>query len=205
MGWLIGLAILVALGCLPLGVRGIYEAEGPQVSLLIGPVKLPLFPGKKKEKKKPEEENEVEKEEEKTPSKAEVTDKKKQGGSFTDFLPLVRVATDFLGDFRRKLRVKRLELYLCMAGGDPCNLAINYGRAWAAVGNLMPQLERFLVIKKRDIQVFCDFTQPKTTIYFRADITITLGRLLGLLLRYGWRALKEYLKITKKRKGGALK
>lgn len=205
MGWLIALAILVALGCLPLGVRGIYEAEGPQVSLLIGPAKLPLFPGKKKEKKKPVEEKEVEKEEEKTPSKAEKTDKEKQGGSFTDFLPLVRVATDFLGDLRRKLRVKRLEMFLCMAGGDPCNLAINYGRAWAAVGNLMPQLERFLIIKKRNIQVACDFTQPNTTIYFRADVTITLGRLLGLLVRYGWRALKEYLNINKKRKGGALK
>ena len=30
-----------------------------------------------------------------------------------------------------------------------------------------------------------------------------LARLLGLALRYGWRALKEYLKITNKGKGGA--
>ena len=118
---------------------------------------------------------------------------------------LERVATDFLGDFRRKLRVKKLELFLCMAGGDPCNLAINYGRAWAAVGNLMPQLERFLVIKKRNVQVACDFTQPYTTIYFRADVTITLGRLLGLLLKYGWRGFKEYRNLKNKRKGGAMK
>ena len=203
MGWLIALAILVALGCLPLGVRGIYEAKGSQISLLIGPAKVLLYPGKKKEKK-PEKPKET-KDEVQAPASAEKTEKKKQGGSFTDFLPLVHVAMDFLGDLRRKLRVKHLEMYLCMAGGDPCDLAINYGRAWAAVGNLMPQLERFLVIKKRNIQVACDFTQPNTTIYFRADVTITLGRLLSLLLRYGWRGLKEYLKINKKRKGGALK
>ena len=78
---------------------------------------------------------------------------KKKGGKVTDFLPLVKVALDFLGDFRRKLRIKHLELQLCMAGDDPCDLALNYGKAWAAVGNLIPQLERFFVIKKRDFSV----------------------------------------------------
>ena len=199
MGWLIALAVLLALGCLPLGISGIYKADGPVAKLLIGPVKIALYPREKKEKTKS-----AKKEKTKETAKSEKTaPAEKKGGSFKDFLPLVRIATDFLGDLRRKLRVKRLELLLCMAGGDPCDLAVNYGRAWAAVGNLMPQLERLFVIKKRDVQVCCDFTQTATTIYVRADITITLGRLLGLALRYGWRALKEYLKITNKRKGGA--
>ncbi len=201
MGWLIALGVLLALGCLPLGISGIYEADGPIANLLIGPVRIALYPREKMEKEKPakqEKPKEMVKQEKTAPAE-------KKGGSFTDFLPLVQVATDFLGDFRRKLRIKRLEMLLCMAGGDPCDLAINYGRAWAAVGNLMPQLERLFVIKKRDVQVCCDFTQITTTIYVRADITITLGRLLGLLLRYGWRACKEYLKITNKRKGGAVK
>lgn len=199
MGWLIALAVVVLLGCLPLGVRGIYNESGATVDLLIGLVKKRIFPGKKKEK------TEKPKQKEKksgTKTKKPETDEKK-GGSFTDFLPLVKIAGDFLGDLRRKLRIKRLEMYLCMAGGEPCDLAINYGRAWAAVGNLMPLLERLFVIKKRDIQVACDFTQSQTTIYVRGDITITLGRLLGLLVRYGWRAIRQYLKITNKGKGGA--
>ena len=200
MGWVITLGVLVLLGCLPLGISGIYESSGPVANWLIGPIKIALYPGKNKEKTKSKQKSEELSEEQSSATRSE-----KKGGSFTDFLPLVRIATDFLGDLRRKLRVKQLEMHLCMAGEDPCELGINYGRAWAAVGNLMPQLERFLVIKKRDVQVSCDFTQPKTTIYFRADITITLGRLLGLLLRYGWRACKEYLKIKDKRKGGALK
>lgn len=200
MGWVITLAVLALLGCVPLGISGIYEAAGPVANWLVGPVKIPLYPPKKKDI------NHGNKEQKKLPGEqgsAKKTNKK--GGSLSDFLPLVRVAADFLGDLRRKLRVKRLEMHLCMAGADPCDLGINYGRAWAAVGNLMPQLERFLAIEKRDVQVSCDFTQPSTTIYFRADITVTLGRLLGLLLRYGWRACKEYLKIKDKRKGGALK
>ena len=92
-----------------------------------------------------------------------------------------------------------------LAGDDPCDLAVNYGRAWAALGNLIPVLERFLVIKKRDMQVRCDFTADKTLIYARADLTITVGRLLAVVLRHGIRILSEFLKITKLRKGGAVK
>lgn len=192
MGWLIALGVLILLGCLPLGVSVVYDAGGVIAKLIAGPVRIALYPREKKEKAKPakkDEPKEVQKQ--KTSSTEE-----KKGGNFSDFLPLVKIATDFLGDLRRKLRIKRLEMLLCMAGGDPCDLAINYGRAWAAVGNLMPQLERLFVIKKRDIQVQCDFVGSQTTIYVRADITITLGRLLGLLLRYGLRVLKEYKKTT---------
>ena len=201
MGWLIALGILILLGCMPLGVSAVYDAGGFVAKLLAGPVKIPLFPREKKEKPKPAKEEE---------SQAPVTQDKaqpaeKKGGSFQEFLPLVKIATDFLGDLRRKLRVKRLEMKLCMAGGDPCDLGINYGRAWAAVGNLIPQLERLFVIKKRDVQVLCDFTQSQTTLYVRADITITLARFLCLVVRYGWRGYKEYKKIINKRKGGAVK
>lgn len=110
-----------------------------------------------------------------------------------------------MNGFRKKLRIKRLELKLIMAGDDPCDLAIHYGRANAAMGNLLPQLEKCFVIKKRDIEVECDFEASQTVIIARADITITLGWLLVLVVRYGIRALKQYLTIQKSRKGGASK
>ena len=122
-----------------------------------------------------------------------------------DFLPLVDVALGLLNDLRRKLRVDCLELKVVMAGGDPCDLAVNYGKAWAAIGNLQPLLERVLVIKKRDIDIECDFTAPSTLITARVDITITLGRILALVAVNGFKAVKEFLKIMKKRKGGAVK
>ena len=112
---------------------------------------------------------------------------------------------ELLNSFRKKLRIKRLDLKLIMAGDDPCDLAVNYGRANAAMGNLMPQLERCFVIKKRDIQVECDFESSQTLIIARADVTITLGWLLGILVFYGVRALKQFLQIKNKRKGGASK
>ena len=204
MGWLIALAVLVLLGCLPVGISAIYDVSGPLVRLIAGPIRITLFPTKKKDEPKKAKKAKEEKSAVKKQTTAKQP-KEEKGGSLTDFLPLLKLATDFLGDFRRKLRVNKLELKLNMAGDDPCDLAVNYGKAWATVGNIMPLLERAFVIKKRDVQVNCDFAGDRTSVYLWLDITITLGRILGLGIRYGFRTLKEFLKIINKRKGGAEK
>ncbi len=194
MGWLIALAVLAGLAVLPLGILAVYHDPGPQVFLLLWPASLQVYPAKKKEKKQKA----------KRPAqKGAPKTKQEKGGSLRDFSPLVDLLLDFLTQFRRKLRVDRLELKLILAGGDPSDLAQNYGRAWAAIGNLMPQLERFFVIKKRNIEAECDFTAEKTLIFARLELTITLGRLLALVAVHGFRLLREYLKIMKTRKGGA--
>lgn len=224
MGWIITFAILFLLAILPLGVRLRYNADGALVKLIIGPIKLQIVPGKKKTPKKKKEKPKPDKAEKKQkkekikkeaqpkqvgdanpPKPAEVPEKKEQGGSVLDFLPLVKTLFDFLGDFRRKLRIKKLYLKLIMAGGDPYNLAMNYGKAWAATGNLLPKLEQWFVIKKRDIEVECDFVAEKTTVIAHMDISITLGRLLAAVCKFAWKALIKYLQIKKKRKGGAVK
>ena len=223
MGWWITLGILLLLGILPLGASVKYDAEGPLVKVIAGPVRITVFPRDKKPKKEKKQKKEKmtepagtepaaaaepapapekQKAAAKTPAAREP---KKSGGPITDFLPLLKVALDLLNDFRRKLRVDRMEVKLVMAGGDPCDLAINYGRAWAAMGNLLPRLENVLVIRKRDIGVECDFTASQTTIYARLDLTITLGRILALAVVYGFRAVVEFIKIKNKRKGGASK
>ena len=205
IGWLIALAIIVLLAVLPLGVSAIYDTGGPKVRLILGPYKMILFPKEKKEKKAKEKKQKTEKATKKKTKEAPKP-KEKSGGSISDFFPLVDALLDFLGDFFcRKLRVNRLELNLVLAGDDPCDLAVNYGRAWAALGNLVPVLERFFVIKKRDMQVQCDFTAEKTVVYGRLDLSITLGRLLSLGVRYGIRVLREFIQITKLRKGGTVK
>ena len=214
MGWWITLGVLILLGILPLGASVRYNASGPLVRVIIGPIKFTVFPlpkKEKKEKKKPPKTKEDEPpeplpENPKPPArKKKEAPQKEKGGSWTDFLPLVKEVLRFLNSFRKKLRLNRLELKLIMAGGDPCDLAVNYGRAWAAVGNLMPQLERVFVIKKRDVEVECDFTASQTLVIARLDLTITLGRLLSAVVVFGVRALIEFLKIKNKRKGGAQK
>lgn len=203
MGWLIALGILVLLAITPVGVLAAYNSEGVLLRVIAGPVKITILPAKPKEKKPKESAPKTAQKTTKPTKSAAKTEKtQEKGGSVTDFLPLLQIVFDFLGEFRRKLRVNSLELKLIMAGGDPCNLAVNYGKAWAAVGNLMPQLERFLVIKKRDVQVECDFTGSQTLIIARLAITITIGRIISMAVRYGIRALRAYLKIVNKRKGG---
>ena len=203
MGWLIALGILVLLAMTPVGVLAAYNSEGILLRVIAGPVKITILPAKPKEKKPKESASKTAKKTAKPTKSAAKTEKtQEKGGSVTDFLPLLQIVFDFLGEFRRKLRVNCLELKLIMAGGDPCNLAVNYGKAWAAVGNLMTQLERFFVIKKRDVQVECDFTGSQTLIIARLAITITIGRIISMAVRYGIRALRAYLKIVNKRKGG---
>ena len=218
MGWLITLLILTCLAILPLGVSIVYDEDGAVVRVIAGPVKFKVFPLPQKEKKPKKEKSQKK---EKNTSKKETKTKKqttpsgktgntagepqkKNGGPITDFLPLVKVLLKFLDGFRRKLRLNVLELKLIMASDDPCDLAVNYGKAWAAVGNLMPQLERIFVIQKRNIEVECDFTADKTLVIARLDLSITLGRLLGLVFVLIGRAIVELIKIVMKRKGGAV-
>lgn len=206
MGWWITLAILFLLAVLPIGISVRYRDTGILARVIIGPIRFTIFPRKKKKRKQKSEEapNQSEKANAKTTA-AEKKQKKQQekGGSILDFLPLVRIALDFLREFiTRKLRVNTIEAKIILAGDDPCDLATNYGRLWAALGNLWPRLEEWLVIKKRNVELECDFTASETLIIARVDLTITVGRLLSLAVRYGIRALKEYLKIRKKQKGG---
>ena len=208
MGWYITMAILFLLAILPLGASVLYDAEGVRVRVVAGPLKLQVFPLKKKPKKDKPKKDKPKKEKKKKPAPepgepGAPKPREKKGGSWKDFLPLVRVALDLLNDLRRKLRVDHLKLHLTMAADDPCDLAVNYGRMNAALAGLLSQLERFLVIKKRDVHVDCDFTASETVILARLDLTITLGRILSIAVVYGIRALLTFLKIKKQREGGA--
>ncbi len=200
MGWLIALAVLIFLAALPLGVSVKYDSGGTLLRLILGPLRITLLPSKKK--RKPEKVDNQNKTRVKAQNQ-QTQSKTTAPGKLTDFMPLVKTAVNFLGDLRRKLRVDVLEVKLIMAGDDPCDLATNYGRAWTALGSLWPVLERVFVIKKRNVQLECDFTAEEMYIFMRLDLTMTLGRLIALVVRYGVRALKEYLNIMKIRKGGA--
>lgn len=196
MGWLIALAVIAFLAFLPLGVGAKYDTDGALVWLIIGPFKKRLLSPDKEKKKS------AEKKQQSADPQASSSEKKK-GGNLSDFMPLWNIILEFLGGIRRKLCVRKLEVFLLMAGDDPCDLAQNYGKACAAVAALEPQLERFLRFKDKQLQVECDFLENKSKIWVRVEVVISLGRLLILSSHHGFRALKAYMKIMNKGKGGA--
>ena len=200
MGWLIALGVLVLLALFPIGLGVSYREETLELRVRAAflSFRLPLqkLLDKLTQKKEPEKKEPEAKPRGTPPPK---TEKMKLG----DLMPLIRLGIRFLGDLRRKLRVDRLECNLILASEDPCDLAVLYGSAWAAAGNIQAQLERYFVIRKRDIRIQCDFTGEKTLFSGRLDLHITLGRIVSLLVCYGVRAIRELLNL-KKRKGGAL-
>lgn len=213
MGIWITAAFLLALAILPLGIHVRYNEAGFLLRVIAGPLKITVFPRKKKPKKQKakQKKQNAEKSPESTDSgdnppqpPKPLPEPKEKGGSLTRFLPLVRLGLKFLGDFRRKLRVDNLCLRLILAGDDPCDLALNYGRAWQALANLMPMLDKAFVIGKRDCEVECDFTATETLITAQAELTVRLGQIVWLGAVYGVRLLKELLIFKKKRKGGAV-
>ncbi len=195
MGWLIALGVLTLLAVLPVGVRALYGEDGFFLFLLIGPVKIRILPARnKKEKTKKE----------KAPTSVEnkTEPQEKNRGKLSDFLPILQTALDFVKGFFKAIRIRLLELDMAVGGDDPCDVAVNYGRLCAAVANGLPLLEKFLTVKKRRIDISCDFTLEQTSVYARVDAVIGLGTLLVLVLRYGLKILFSYNSINNSRKGG---
>lgn len=209
MGWLIALAIVLLIVSIPVGALVQYDSGGFLVRLIVGFFRFTLIPFPKR-KKKPTDKADAKGDSAEQdasrpqPEKPASQEAEKKGGSYRDFLPLMELLLDFLNQFRKKLRVNRLELKLILAGDDPCDLAVNYGRAWAALGNLLPMLERGFLIEKRDCEVECDFTADQTLVIARMEVTLRLGQLAALAAVYGFQMIKELLILKKKRKGGAV-
>ena len=192
MTLLVIFAVLVLIGCIPVGVDARYSADGVFLTAKLGPFRLQLLPQKPKEK--PKKRKPQQKQPKKTPAKAEPQEKKPNpllSGGVDGLMQLLDLAFDTLGDLRRKLRVNELTLYVLIGGADdPAKAAMGYGRAWAAIGAITPSLERLFVIKKRDIRPALDYTISNTQIDAHLVTTITIGRSLALALRAGIRFLK---------------
>ena len=192
MTLLVIFAVLVLIGCIPVGVDARYNAEGVFLAAKLGPFRLQLLP--QKPKKKPKKRKQQKKQPEKAPAKAGTQEKKPNpllSGGVDGLMQLLDLAFDTLGDLRRKLRVNELTLRVLIGGADdPAKAAMGYGRAWAAIGVITPALERLFVIKKRDIQPALDYTISNTQVDAQLVTTVTIGRSLALALRAGIRFLK---------------
>lgn len=188
MGWRIILwavialaAILIFVLILPVGIRLRYGQEGFKLWYAIGPIRFAYRPKKEKEhvqnaKPNISLRNFIGKADENT---------HKKDGVWGNFRTDLKTILAIFGYLRPKIRIKCFVLKLHLAGASPATMAIEYGGAWAAIGSFLPLMEEAFNLKKRELDVDCNFSGETTSLDARLDISIGLGRLLLCLIRYG--------------------
>lgn len=194
MGWRIVLWILLALTAvvtlaiiLPVGIRVRYHGGILKLWYTVGPIRLLRYP----EDSKAQEKRKKSKINIRTVLNEPIKANRKYDSVLGDFWAELKTTLGLVWQLRPKLRIKRLVLKLHLAGDDPAALAMQYGGAWAAMGNLLPLLEEAFILKKRELDVDCDFSGGTTTLDAKLDITIGLGRLLLCLVRYSMDTLEN--------------
>ena len=211
---LIVFGVLLLIALLPVGAYCRYDGEA-LIELCIGFIRIRLVPKKpqnRRQRQKAEEKAEKkksQKEEKKKKKKADALIQKKPKedkpkeplrDKIEGLLPFVRLVVELLGKVRRQFLIKNLTVYVRLGGSDPAAVGINTGRAWGIINMAMPILRSGFRIRKSDLQVSPDFCSSKTEIRAVLRIRFLLGGMIFLVLRYGFRALKLFLKRKKEQK-----
>lgn len=184
MWWIIPLVIVLViagLAALPVGLRLIYDRDGLTAKLLVWffPYKLNLTEINEKSLERRRKTKYIMEENPNYQPRIIRPD-----GTLREFVPLLDLYLQLLFNQKYKLRVTFLELKLIMANDDPFDLAMNYGKAQAIIASLLPQLERLFYIKKKNIDIACDFLAEETMLYARADLRMPLARLIAALVDF---------------------
>ena len=171
---LVILAVLVLIGCIPVGVDAAYGEGGVLLSAKIGFFRLQILPAKPKKPKK-------------QPPDGEKKPKKKAPSitarDILDALPaLFESLKAGLRKTRRRLRIDPLRIAVVLGGDDPADVGELYGMVSAAMYTVMPQLERLTYMPDPRIHLEADFTASQT----RAEGTVGLSLQIRDLFAIGW-------------------
>lgn len=180
---LIILAIIVLILVLPFGATVRYVDDVFSLALRVLVFDFRIIPGKEKKPKKPKKPKKEKKQKKEKP--AEEKPKKKPKFTPQELLQLLKLALDTLSHFRRKLTVNRFMLHFVAADEDPCNAAMMYGFANAALGYLDGASGRAFDIRSRDVKTAVDFESTKMYADVELTFTISLGRILAVLISAG--------------------
>ena len=189
------LLFLLLIGQLRLGAMMEYDENGFSVKLKAAAFWFAIYPKPEKEKKA---RKKKEKKETRKPKQAAVEPpRREKGGALGLILELVPEVVEAVGVLFRKIGMDVLVLHLTWAAEDPASAAMGYGAANAVMGTIYHPLDRAFRIKKSDIDISVDFDRKEPVIYAKAALTITLGQTVILALRYGYRALRIWMKRRK--------
>lgn len=189
IGWIIAAAVLLALALLPLGVQVLLDGTF-RLWIVLAFLKIPIsFDEKPKAKKTPKKEKNPEKQ-----APAKETNRLFRLDLKHYWKDYLAIVFELLNGLRRKLVLRELTFLAYFGGEEPDDRALNYGRAWAAIGGVMPMLEQAFTIRKRDVRAVYDETAQQVRLYLSLHISIFLGQLIHL----AFQALRRFLVIQKK-------
>ena len=177
------LALIVFVLAVPFGAHVAYIGGELAVDARVMGINIGIIP--QKERKKPKKE--------KKPAAEEPAEKKKglPLGLTKEQIPeLLKLAFYTLDRFRRKFTVNYLMVHFVAACEDPYDTAMLYGYANAAAGIVEGLSGRGWDIRRRDIQVGVDFENTECRADAEVTVTISLGRILAVLLAAGFGFIK---------------
>lgn len=188
------LALIVFVLAVPFGAHVAYIGGELAVDARVMGINIGVIP--QKERKKPKKEKkprEKKPKKEKKPAAEEPAEKKKglpMGLTKEQIPELLKLAFSTLDRFRRKFTVNYLMVHFVAACEDPYDTAMLYGYANAAAGIVEGLSGRGWDIRRRDIQVGVDFESTECRADAEVTVTISLGRILAVLLAAGFGFIK---------------
>ena len=155
---------------------------------------------KKREKARKKAEEAAEREKlTKKEKKALKAQKKASRPTLTDTVSLsLSVAKLFFSRFFGKLHLRVVKLHVRIGAKDAMTAAVIYGLANQSVQYTMEFLRRFCRVDKysrSDIRIEPDFLIENVAFEFDLNVRVTLGGVLGAILKAGWKFLMGYEKI----------
>ena len=202
MVFLIILGVLVLLIAVllivPIGADVGYEQGKIHVSATAAGVAIQLFPRKKEsESDEPKPSKKKKPKKEKKPEKEKTKEKKKFDFTLDEILDLLKAVLHGLGHFTNRIRVDRFVLHLIVAGYDPYNVAMAYGKINAWLSAMAPACKK-LNAKNSDVWTAVDFTDEWPHVDFAIAMSFRLCTVIGMLFVIGFGALKVLLRRKKR-------
>jgi len=178
----------------PIRILASYEGGEIEAELSAAFLRIPLYPLPEKKDKDKDKDKEP-------PVEAPKKEKKKFSINADQIFYTLEKLPPILGTVLkgvgRRIRISPLRLYVLVAGADPADTAVLYGRLYAALEAGLPVLHRVLRIKEQDIRLFPDFQQDRMDCIARVGISIRLWDILWIALRAGTSLLAWFLAFRK--------
>lgn len=154
------LLVLAVLLLIPLHLRVSYEAGALRVWLRYASKTITLYPSGEKKEDKPEPvDQNTNKPKEEKPKKEKTKPNWEQISYSLDVLPQVLLRA--LRRTGRRIVISPLKLHLLVAGIDPADTAVLYGKLQGILAAALPPLHKAVRIKEQDIRVFLDFCEER--------------------------------------------